>query len=66
VQTAVERGRVEAFVRCVVTKPPRARLRVNDDSGSELVSELRRLGKRLELDGKLGLETILQRPEISR
>jgi uncharacterized protein (TIGR00255 family) len=64
VQSAVERGRVEAFVRCVVLKPPRARLRVNDDLAASYVSELRRLGKRLELDGKLGLEAILQRPEI--
>jgi uncharacterized protein (TIGR00255 family) len=64
VQGAVERGRVEAFVRCVVVKPPRARLRVNDDLAANYVTELRRLGKRLDLDGKLGLEAILQRPEI--
>jgi len=64
VQAAVERGRVEAFVRCVALKPPRARLRVNDDLAASYVTELRRLAKRLELDGKLGLEAILQRPEI--
>jgi uncharacterized protein (TIGR00255 family) len=64
VQGAVERGRVEAFVRCVVMKPPRARLRVNDDLAASYVTELRRLGKRLGLDGKLGLDAILQRPEI--
>lgn len=64
VQGAVERGRVEAFVRCVVLKPPRARLRVNDDLAANYVSELRRLGKRLALEGKLGLEAVLQRPEI--
>src|SRR5271154_2749060 len=64
VQASVERGRVEAFVRCVVMKPPRARLRVNDELAASYVSELRRLGKRLELGGKLGLEAILQRPEI--
>jgi uncharacterized protein (TIGR00255 family) len=64
VQSAVERGRVEAFVRCVVMKPPRARLRVNDDLAASYVTELRRLGKRLDLDGKLGLDAILQRPEI--
>ncbi len=64
VQGAVERGRVEAFVRCVMLKPPRARLRVNDDLAANYVTELRRLGKRLSLDGKLGLEVILQRPEI--
>jgi uncharacterized protein (TIGR00255 family) len=64
VQSAVERGRVEAFVRCVVMRPPRARLRVNDDLAASYVTELRRLGKRLDLDGKLGLDAILQRPEI--
>ena len=64
VQAAVERGRVEVFVRCVVLKPPRARLRVNDDLAASYVNELRRLGKRLALDGKLGIEAILQRPEI--
>lgn len=64
VQAAVERGRVEAFVRCISLKPPRARLRVNDDLAASYVNELHRLGKRLGLDGKLGLDTILQRPEI--
>jgi uncharacterized protein (TIGR00255 family) len=64
VQAAVDRGRVEAFVRCVALKPPRARLRVNDDLAASYVNELHRLGKRLGLDGKLGLDTILQRPEI--
>jgi uncharacterized protein (TIGR00255 family) len=64
VQGSVDRGRVEAFVRCVVLKPPRTRLRVNDDLAANYVSELHRLGKRLGLDGKLGLDTILQRPEI--
>ena len=64
VQGAVERGRVEAFVRCVVLKPPPARLRVNDDLAANYVTELRRLGKRLGLDGQLGLDVILQRPEI--
>jgi len=64
VQGAVERGRVEAFVRCLVTKPPPARLRVNDDLAANYVTELRRLGKRLGLEGQLGLDVILQRPEI--
>jgi uncharacterized protein (TIGR00255 family) len=64
VQAAVARGRVEAFVRCVVLKPPRSRLQVNDELAASYVAELRRLGKRLALDGKLGLEAILQRPEI--
>jgi uncharacterized protein (TIGR00255 family) len=45
-------------------RPPRARLRVNDDLAASYVTELRRLGKRLDLDGKLGLDAILQRPEI--
>ena len=64
VQGAVERGRVEAFVRCVVAETAAARLRVNDDLAANYVTELRRLGKRLGLDGKLGLDAILQRPEI--
>ena len=38
VQAAVDRGRVEAFVRCVALKPPRARLRVNDDLAASYVT----------------------------
>jgi uncharacterized protein (TIGR00255 family) len=64
VQEVVERGRVEAFVRCVALKPPKSRLRVNDDLAREYVAQLRRLGRALSLDGKLGLDSILQRPEI--
>jgi uncharacterized protein (TIGR00255 family) len=63
-QAVVERGRVEIFIRCVVLKPPRARLRVNDELARLYVTELRRLGRLLELDGKLSLEAVLQRPEI--
>jgi uncharacterized protein (TIGR00255 family) len=64
VQQVVERGRVEAFIRCVSLKPGRARLRVNDELAGRYVAELRRLGRVLKLDGKLGMEAILQRPEI--
>jgi uncharacterized protein (TIGR00255 family) len=64
VQKAVERGRVEVFVRCVTLKPPPARLRVNDDLARSYVAELRRLGKALKLESQLGIEAILQRQEI--
>ena len=64
VQEHVDRGRVEVFIRSVVLKPPRSRLRVNDDLARAYVAELRRLGKKLALDDKLGIEVMLQRPEI--
>jgi uncharacterized protein (TIGR00255 family) len=64
VQGVVERGRIEMFIRCVTLKPAPARLSVNDDLAQSYTAELRRLGKKLGLDGKLGIETILQRPEI--
>ena len=63
-QEVVERGRVEIFIRCVVLKPPRARLRVNDELARLYVAELRRLGRMLNLDGNLSLDAVLQRPEI--
>jgi uncharacterized protein (TIGR00255 family) len=64
VQKVVERGRVEVFVRCIVLKPPPARLHVNDDLARSYVAELRRLGKALKLESHLGIEAILQRQEI--
>jgi uncharacterized protein (TIGR00255 family) len=64
IQGTVERGRVEAFIRCVMTKAPPPRLHVNDELARRYVAELRRLGKTLKLEGKLGPEAILQRPEI--
>jgi uncharacterized protein (TIGR00255 family) len=64
VQSVVERGRVETFIRCVIQKPPPARLRVNDELARRYVTELRRLGRLLDLNGKLGIEAVLQRPEI--
>jgi uncharacterized protein (TIGR00255 family) len=64
VQGVAERGRIEAFIRCVTLKPPPARLRVNDDLARNYIVELRRLGRVLDLDGKLGIEAVLQRPEI--
>jgi uncharacterized protein (TIGR00255 family) len=64
VQEVVERGRIELFMRCVTLKPPPARLRVNDELAASYVAELRRLGKNLRLDGGLGMDVVLQRPEI--
>jgi uncharacterized protein (TIGR00255 family) len=64
IQGVVERGRVEAFIRCTMLKPPPPRLHVNDELARRYVTELRRLNKTLHLDGKLGPEAILQRPEI--
>jgi uncharacterized protein (TIGR00255 family) len=64
VQSEIERGRVEVFVRQTLLKPPPARLRVNDELAARYISELRRLGKRLSLNGKLDIEAVLQRPEI--
>jgi uncharacterized protein (TIGR00255 family) len=64
VQAHVERGRVEVFVRAMVLKPARVRLQVNEELARSYVTELRRLGQKLGLDGQLGIEAVLQRPEI--
>ena len=64
VQAVAERGRIELFVRCVTLKAAPVRLRVNDQLAASYVAELRRLGKSLKLDGSLGMEVVLQRPEI--
>jgi uncharacterized protein (TIGR00255 family) len=64
VQEQVERGRVEVFIRSVALKPAAARLQVNEDLARSYVVELRRLGKKLGLNGALGIEVVLQRPEI--
>lgn len=64
VQTVVSRGRVEVFMRYVTTKPPPARLQVNERLARSYITELRRLGKQLKLNGKLSVETIMHRPEI--
>lgn len=64
VQSVIARGRVELFVRCTQLGPPPATLRVNDRLAALYVKELTRLGRRLGLDGKLGIETLLHRPEI--
>ncbi|HLW70938.1 MAG TPA: YicC/YloC family endoribonuclease [Candidatus Binataceae bacterium] len=64
VQEQVERGRVEVFIRAVLTRPPHARLQVNEELAQAYVTELRRLGRKLGLDDKLELEALLQRPEI--
>ncbi len=64
VQEHVERGRVEVFVRAIVLKPARVKLQVNEELARNYVTELRRLGRKLGLDGQLGIEAVLQRPEI--
>jgi uncharacterized protein (TIGR00255 family) len=64
VQGVVARGRVEVFIRCTRVGPPKAKLQVNDELARTYVRELRRLGRSLKLNGKLGLEAILQRPEV--
>ena len=64
VQEHVERGRVEVFIRVILTKPARVNLRINEELARSYVTELRRLGRKLGLEGELGIETVLQRPEI--
>ncbi|HZP44967.1 MAG TPA: YicC/YloC family endoribonuclease [Candidatus Binataceae bacterium] len=67
VQEVVERGRVEIFVRATALVPARAMLRVNEELARNYVAELKRLGRKLGLDnGRIGLEAVLQRPEIFR
>jgi uncharacterized protein (TIGR00255 family) len=64
VQSVVSRGRVEIFVRYTRVGPTKSKLQVNDELARMYIRELRRLGRSLKLDGKLGLEAILQRPEV--
>jgi uncharacterized protein (TIGR00255 family) len=64
VQSSVSRGRVEVFMRYTATKAPPVKLQVNEKLAKLYIAELRRLGKQLNLDGRLGMETIMQRPEI--
>lgn len=64
VQGVVFRGRIELFVRCTTLGPPPATLRVNDQLAALYVKELTRLGRRLGLDGKPGIDALLHRPEI--
>lgn len=64
VQAVVARGRVEIFIKAVALKPPPVRLEVNDRLANLYVAELRRLGKRLHLNGDPEIGSILTRPEI--
>jgi uncharacterized protein (TIGR00255 family) len=64
VQGTVSRGRVEVFMRYSATKAPAVKLQVNDKLAKMYIAELRKLGKQLNLNGRLGMETIMQRPEI--
>src|SRR5712692_5629706 len=63
-QNVVGRGRVEVFIRYARVGPPKSKLQVNDELARMYIRELRRLSRSLKLDGKLGLEAILQRPEV--
>jgi uncharacterized protein (TIGR00255 family) len=64
IQGTVARGRVELFVKATTLRPPAARLQVNEKLANEYVEELRRLARRLHLNGDLGIEAVLNRPEI--
>ena len=64
VQSTVSRGRVEVFMRYTATKAPAVKLQVNEKLAKLYVAELLKLGKQLNLNGRLGLETLMQRPEI--
>jgi uncharacterized protein (TIGR00255 family) len=64
VQGVIARGRVEVGIRCLALRPPRSRLRVDEQLATEYVAELRRLAGRLRLSGELRVEAILSRPEI--
>src|SRR5690242_8521395 len=64
VQKVVSRGRVEVFMRYVAVKAPEVKLQVNEKLAKMYVSEMRRLGKQLNLNGHLDLDVIMHRPEI--
>jgi uncharacterized protein (TIGR00255 family) len=64
VRKTVARGRVEVFLRFVAVKAPPVRLEVNEKLAKLYVAELRRLGKQLDLNDRLRLESMTQRPEI--
>src|SRR6202050_1015465 len=64
VQETVSRGRIEVFLRYTAVKPPPVKLQVNENLAKLYITELRRIGKRLHLDDHLGLDIIMQRPEI--
>jgi uncharacterized protein (TIGR00255 family) len=64
VQRVVNRGRVEVAVRLQAVRPPAARVVVNLELARRYVEEVRRLSRALNLNGTIGIEAILQRPEI--
>jgi uncharacterized protein (TIGR00255 family) len=64
VQGVVSRGRVEVFVRSTRVGPNKSKLQVNEQLARTYIQELRRLGRVLKLDGQIGLDAILQRPEV--
>lgn len=64
VQSVVGRGRVELFVRYTSLAPASTKLQVNDRLAALYIKELGRLGRKLGLNGKPGIEALLHRPEI--
>src|ERR1700687_837449 len=64
VQSVVARGRIDVVIKSVAVKPRPLRLEVNDHIANLYVTELRRLGKRLHLNGNPEIGSILSRPEI--
>jgi uncharacterized protein (TIGR00255 family) len=64
IQGVVSRGRVEVFLKCVVTRPPPVTLRVDERLAAQYVGALRKLAKRLGLGGAPGVDAVLHRPEI--
>jgi uncharacterized protein (TIGR00255 family) len=64
VQRVVNRGRVEVMVRAQAVHVPPPRVMVNLELARRYVAEVRRLSRALNLDGAVGIEAILQRPEI--
>jgi len=64
VQEKISRGRVEVVIRRQNVKPRPNKLVVDQELAQSYVGELRRLGKKLRLDGDLRIEAIVQRQEI--
>jgi len=64
VGAVVNRGRVEVAIRALSNPRAGGGLLVNERLARNYVKELRGLQKLLHLDGELGVEVLLQRPEI--
>jgi uncharacterized protein (TIGR00255 family) len=66
VQRVIHRGRVEVVVRVQAIRQHPGRVVVNLELARRYVAEVRRLSRALNLDGAIGVEAILQRPELVR